>query len=84
MKNNIKNEITIFPTPVKDKLTVSLPVQKNNIIYSVYNANGKLILKDELKEISIFELDLSNQAKGIYFIHLLVDKEKSVIEIIKQ
>lgn len=81
--NKLNNQITVFPNPVKNKLTVSLPSQSSTITYSMHDAQGRLILHNELKDRRTFELDLVNQAKGMYVIHLIVDGEKSVIEVMK-
>ena len=54
--------VSLFPNPVKDKLTVSV-VQED--VISIYNLNGQLNFHDKLNR-GINTLDLSDIASGIY------------------
>ena len=54
--------VSLFPNPVKDKLTVSV-VQED--VISIYNLNGQLNFHDKLNR-GINTLDLSDIAAGIY------------------
>ncbi len=59
-------------------------VEKSKQI-KVFNALGKLI--DE-KDLSIvdrkLQIDLANQANGIYFVEIIIDKEMIIKKIVKQ
>lgn len=58
----------IYPNPTNG--TVSIIIQKNVKAFAeVYNAFGEGIYKKDLKEEKT-EIDLSDQASGIYFIRI--------------
>ena len=82
-QNNVLNELSIYPNPANDKATISLiSSAEENINYSLFDAQGKLIEEKQLEihsgintlEINIHQLQLS---KGIYFIKL-VSKGKAI------
>jgi hypothetical protein len=58
--------VIIYPNPTSGLITIKA---KADLQLSVYNIIGELILSTELKTETI-ELDLSNQANGIYFIRI--------------
>jgi uncharacterized repeat protein (TIGR03803 family) len=68
------NNITIYPNPAKDIITV-----KSNILFimEIYDITGKIILTSETKKTDISELN-----KGIYII-LIKDKENKLIKLNK-
>jgi hypothetical protein len=70
----------LYPNPAKDKLY--LAVDKNNYSYQtkieIYNTLGQLLLTKDVNQNSRTELDISNFAKGLYYLRY----EQSVIKVI--
>lgn len=65
-----QNELQIFPNPVSDFMTVSLPDYNGNPVgVSVYNAEG-IQLKTETVNAVQFRLDLHKLPSGVYFIQV--------------
>ncbi len=73
--------ISIYPNPVKDNLTVR-GITKSAIA-SIYSVNGKLLQTHQLSS-STNEINVNNLSKGVYIIKLQTDKESTVKQFIKQ
>jgi hypothetical protein len=65
-KQNLYSENTIFPNPTSGSVIIKA---KAGLQIQVYNIIGELIISTELKTDEI-ELDLSNQASGVYVIRI--------------
>jgi hypothetical protein len=79
-KENTLAEVTVFPNPVKDILTISngdFNIQKAII----HNSRGQLVFtKENVSE----QLNLSSLQTGIYFLKLYADKGFKTIKIVKE
>ena len=82
------NKFTIFPNPTKDKLNITMDVEKNSSIeLEIYNAMGQVIASDKLKSsnekfsytMSISEMKLNS---GVYFISLINGNKKYTQRIV--
>jgi len=74
------DQYKLYPNPCSNM--VSLELETKSAIY-ITNANGVLV-----KQINDFKtkhvIDLSDQAKGLYFIKIISDEEISVLKLIKE
>ncbi len=72
----------IYPNPAKDFITIQSPTKNEDIAYKIYNLNGILLKEGELNQkesrISVKELP-----KGMYFIEIYINGEKSTQKWIK-
>ncbi len=68
--------ISLYPNPSNGLITVQLDFFTKELSIEVYNALGKLILKQK-PEAELSTIDLSAEANGIYFVKL-VDNTKVV------
>ena len=74
---------TIYPNPAGNLVSVKTPkaLQSANI----YDIGGKLIKSFNLSNINSYDLDITNIAKGMYFLSLVsVENEKESFKIIKR
>ncbi len=76
-------ELTSFPNPVKDKVTISFNLQQNaNIKLDIYDLNGQLItsrLHSNLnKGTQQIGVDVTTYPAGTFFYHILVDNTTSI------
>lgn len=78
------NQISIYPNPTKDNISVTLSSKGNSILYSLYTAEGKSVFNGTQSGVLNFDLDLSQEEIGIYFLHVNVDGISSVVKILKQ
>jgi len=77
----IKNEITIFPNPVKDILNISSTISSSKYVYSIADIQVKIILQ------GIFtssQIDISALKNGNYFLILNDDKNRAVKKFVKE
>ncbi len=82
-KNDSNNEFELFPNPANNLITIESKKNKIQNI-KVMNVTGKIIYQSIVND-SQSVVDLSKEAKGIYFVKI-IDNKKNVInkKIIKQ
>lgn len=81
--NEINNRnwlIDIYPNPAQEEITISTINEQENLIITIYDVQGKLLLNKEVttdKRYAKIKLDLKN---GMYFVTLMNEKKQSVIK----
>ncbi len=80
-----KNEITLFPNPVKDFINLKM-TQLNNLPdnYIIYNLRGQMIIKRVVNTTSDLKIDASTFSNGIYFIKVYKEGNSISIPFIKE
>ncbi len=73
---NEKETLTIYPNPVKDRLTVNA---ENLQSIEVYNLVGQLVMTSVLPAI-----DMSDLNQGIYFVRVMADGKTVTRRVVKQ
>ena len=81
--NNKENNITIYPNPANDKITVENPSCNDNAMISIYNIQGQLLLQQSIKQQKT-EINISGFAGGIYYVKVKTDKGNAVKKFIKE
>lgn len=76
------NEITIYPNPTRDIITIDASSNYENMSFEVYDITGKLILTQQSLKASK-QIDLSALNSGIYFLHLTDGDSIAIHKIIK-
>ena len=82
-----ENEIidfSYFPNPTIGHLNFSLKEHYSSIKIEVYDLKGQLVKEDNFTNSSDVLVDLSNIAKGIYFVMLTKENKTYPIKIVKQ
>ncbi|WP_458628352.1 FG-GAP-like repeat-containing protein [Winogradskyella sp. PC D3.3] len=69
------SDVSIYPNPVKDALTIKTSADVTGKIATVFDINGKRVLNLKLKSITV---DVSNLTSGVYFLRL--ESEGKVIK----
>jgi hypothetical protein len=70
------SSISIYPNPAKDNISVTLPANIHQAVFTLYDMQGKVLI---WKEISSQEkVSISNLSTGIYIYNVITDKEKYV------
>ncbi len=78
------NDFKIYPNPFETIFNIVLDVEKATYI-KVYNALGKLINEKNLFiGDNKLQIDLANEANGIYFVEITNDKHMITRKVIKQ
>lgn len=78
-----KNEITVFPNPVKDILTVTYNANTNGTI-SIRNLEGKNVAQLKTSNAGFSAINVNNLVPGIYYAVIESGTEKQVIKFVKQ
>ncbi len=81
INDDILNKIDIYPNPSTGIFNIHNS-QNKNIDLNVFDITGKLIKKESNLSDNLIELNLSNIAKGIYFIKLNIDNITTTKKII--
>lgn len=77
--------LRVYPNPSSGKVTVNFkPDSKKKAQLKITDESGRVVYSEEVKTASEFthEIDLSNEAKGIYFVELVQGKIKYVNRIV--
>ena len=76
---------SIYPNPTKGNLTIQVPSQiSTDYSIDIFNSIGYSIFQEEKVSLSKLSIDISTQAKGIYFVRIIAEKmvflQKVVLE----
>ncbi|WP_406683250.1 T9SS type A sorting domain-containing protein [Seonamhaeicola sp. MEBiC1930] len=80
VKENVLDEVSLYPNPVSDYLSVSLAGSKLNsgsAVLSIYNITGKKVLEFTAEESNTTKLNLSSLNSGVYLLNI-TDKVNSI------
>jgi len=67
------NQLSVFPNPAEDELTVSLPQISNKFQFSIYEISGKLMLTGVLEN-ALTNIQVKSLSSGSYVIHISNDE----------
>ncbi len=79
----LANNVSLYPNPTKDVVTLILP--NNGVAYnvSITDILGSVIYTEKFeKNSNALQINLANKAKGVYFITIEGNKEKTTKKII--
>ncbi|NPA35424.1 MAG: T9SS type A sorting domain-containing protein [Chlorobi bacterium] len=68
--NEKESEFSLYPNPTTGIINVKSELNEKYIFVKIYDAKGRLVLIDMLKDGVSSSIDLSNRPKGIYFISI--------------
>jgi hypothetical protein len=78
ISSTIENSLAIYPNPVKTNLNVSFTTINSDVSVSIFNVNGQVIFTEQnVNYTGQYKkaLDLGGNAKGIYFLKIITDKQ---------
>ncbi len=83
---NLK-DLALFPNPTSGRFSISFNATTtvNNLQISITNITGQQIMQQEYKNVGhsfVKELDLSTAARGVYFVEIKADGEKTIRKIV--
>jgi len=82
IENHFKPQIEIYPNPTKGILTIKVKdknaEQFSMSIHNILGENIPISLKDDISK-DIYEINLTNQPEGIYFLQL-ISGDKTVVK----
>ncbi len=76
---DLASEVRAFPNPTMEKLQVQSPIDLQRI--ALYSSNGRLIFEVMGENNAL--IDMQNQTKGLYMLHLVSEHGSSTKKILK-
>lgn len=70
----LSDEVTIYPVPASNMVTLSLPAEFQNSTYTIYDITGAEVFSDVTNELNE-TIDISSLQQGIYMMHILKDNQ---------
>ena len=84
---NTSQEPMIYPNPVKDLLTIDLPVASGNAVVSVVDLTGRTIAEgtsfDQQGNIARTQIDMSGSPAGVYLIRIQDGANETVHRVVR-
>jgi len=80
----LKEGITIFPNPASDVLNIKFEKIRKKVLLNVIGIDGRLYHSIELLNSNNYQLDISDLAKGMYFIQMITEGKVINAQFIKQ
>lgn len=81
--NNKLENISIYPNPTKNQITIKSDLHKGFYKYEILNNHGVLVNEGEISNAK-YNIDLSSYAEGVYIIKIFTSKGISINKIVKQ
>jgi hypothetical protein len=78
------NSISIFPNPTNNIVNVNLGDGIGSTHYSLFTIDGRLIETNNTSNNSMFAVDLTNKANGVYFLKINYNSSIETYKIIKK
>ena len=74
----------VYPNPSTGKFTLELSEIASSVTVEIYGIMGEQILRQEVSGFTIYEFDLSTQARGIYIVRVLNGDKMEIQRVVKQ
>ncbi|MCB0409397.1 MAG: T9SS type A sorting domain-containing protein, partial [Flavobacteriales bacterium] len=78
-----ENRLQVYPNPFNEQVTVFHELKQQSAQLKVFNLFGEVVVNQMVTQTNTI-VDLSQQAKGIYFIQIIDGSNKIIGKIIKQ
>jgi len=76
-------QVSYYPNPAHDKITISSPAIKGNTQLSIFNVSGEKVMEMRLTDTET-QLDISALPRGVYFVRVQDEKMVEVGKMIKK
>ena len=75
--------ITVFPNPVMDKVTVRIKDLEGSAAIRVFDMYGRMVMQQSSSQ-PLTQLDVSKLSSGIYLIKVMNGGKESTMKIVKE
>lgn len=82
-ESTLKNNIDVYPNPVVNRLSISLPGEDVNSV-EIISVTGKVVFQNKNLSNNKISIDAQNWASGTYIVRVLTDKEVMSTKFVKQ
>jgi hypothetical protein len=76
-------DVTLFPNPVKDNLTVTMGISYSNIKLEIYSITGQLVKTVNVSNRTEFKVNISDLSIGMYLVKLNAEGKVHTSKILK-
>ena len=80
--SNVNTEMLVYPNPSNGVFTLSVSGIQNPSVLSISNVEGQEVYKEAISGNTNEQIDLSNLAKGMYFVRLLNSNNTQIKKIV--
>lgn len=79
-----KNQISIYPVPATDLLTINFRNMSGNVSIEIFNSTMKLMMRDQVTGLTLTkDINVSSLSQGVYFIKFSSSSGISMLQFIK-
>jgi hypothetical protein len=78
-----QSAFTLYPNPARDYLTITTPQTKIESFVTMYNVNGREMLKKQISG-NVTKIDIRSFANGVYIVKLIQGNAVEVRKIVKK
>jgi photosystem II stability/assembly factor-like uncharacterized protein len=83
-ENYFAKSIAIFPNPTKGNLIVRFSHENTAALVEINDITGRIVLLKNNVNTRQLEIDLNNEAPGMYFVKIISGDNKAVFKVIKE
>jgi cytoskeletal protein CcmA (bactofilin family) len=83
-ENANHNFVSIYPNPTDGKLVIDLVYEQKQIIVTIQDIIGNIILIAEYDQSKMLDVSIVNLPAGIYFLNIRTGKEQEAVKIIRK
>ena len=83
LADNTNSLFKLYPNPSQNSVTISLSNSSSEIKYQIIDYSGKIVRENLIQNSKEFTIDISDLAKGLYFIKLKNDENNAIGKLIK-
>lgn len=77
-------QVVLYPNPTHGEISVELSSTASTILYTLHSADGKIVMKGNQSGVQNFNLDLKQEEIGVYFLHINIDGQNSILRVLKR
>lgn len=74
----------VFPNPSNGRFTIQLPAETETVSAQILDVHGRVLYLDSVNGLSTFEIDLTDQPVGLYFLKLESERHLDFSKLIKE
>lgn len=82
-ENIDENKFILFPNPAENNFYIKLDKEYTNVQLQIFDLAGKLVLSTETKESDLISSQV-NFVPGMYFVNIILGKERETLKLIIQ
>ncbi|MEM6686073.1 MAG: T9SS type A sorting domain-containing protein [Bacteroidota bacterium] len=83
-ESSFTSKIALYPNPVVHTSTIDLGKRYDTVMMQIVNSNGQQVTQHTYTRMQNLTVDTTTFAPGMYIIHLISNKEKATVKMMKR